>query len=232
MPFRQAEHCVAVCEFLPLPCFSFRFSCFFLFLLSFSSSCCFYNSSVFLNISGYRSDVIAKGNLSMFRLPFLAGAEGFLRTRPGSAMSSASTSSASSSETKEEPSGGNLAIKDVVAALKWVKTNIGAFGGDPKRVTLVGHDTGAAIANLLFVMPSSKGLFHRVILLSGTALSSWATIHDADSIRLSVGKQTGCLATDATGDEDIDIASCLRSRNGNIATTLELLLFKDKSYEQ
>ncbi|VEN42451.1 unnamed protein product, partial [Callosobruchus maculatus] len=107
------------------------------------------------------------------------------RTRPGSATSTFSTGSPSSSEKGEEPSGGNLAIKDVVAALRWIKTNIAAFGGDPKRVTLVGHDTGAAIANLLFVMPSSKGLFHRVILLSGTALSSWATIHDADAIRLS-----------------------------------------------
>ncbi|KAH1000630.1 hypothetical protein HUJ04_012934 [Dendroctonus ponderosae] len=51
---------------------------------------------------------------------------------------------------------GNWGIKDVTAALRWVKNNIAAFGGDPTRVTLVGHDTGAAIANLLFLSPTSK----------------------------------------------------------------------------
>ncbi|KAF7270908.1 hypothetical protein GWI33_016153 [Rhynchophorus ferrugineus] len=123
---------------------------------------------------------------------------GFLRTK-----SSADPSSVDS---------GNLGIKDVAAALRWVKVNIGAFGGDPTRVTLIGHDNGAAIANYLFLSPTSKGLFRRIILLSGTALSPWATIHNADSLRLSVGKQMGCLPQDSKGDDREDIASCLRSR--------------------
>ncbi|KAL1513202.1 hypothetical protein ABEB36_002640 [Hypothenemus hampei] len=103
-------------------------------------------------------------------------------------------------------------MKDVAAALRWVGKNIGSFGGDPKRITLVGQDTGAAIANLLFLSPTSKGLFRRVILLSGTALSPWATIHNADNLRLSIGKQMGCLAQDAKGDDHEDIAQCMRSR--------------------
>ncbi|KAK9511039.1 hypothetical protein O3M35_005688 [Rhynocoris fuscipes] len=51
-----------------------------------------------------------------------------------------------------------LAMGDVMAALRWIKENIGSFGGDPKRVTLMGHDTGAALANLLLISPQAKGL--------------------------------------------------------------------------
>lgn len=50
-----------------------------------------------------------------------------------------------------------LAMGDVMAALRWIKENIGSFGGDPKRVTLMGHDTGAALANLLLISPQAKG---------------------------------------------------------------------------
>lgn len=48
-----------------------------------------------------------------------------------------------------------------VAALLWIKDNIGGFGGDPGRVTLSGHGTGAALVNLLMISPlaSSKPLF-------------------------------------------------------------------------
>lgn len=56
----------------------------------------------------------------------------------------------------------------------------------------------------------SSGLFHRVILLSGTALSPWAISHNPDSIRKSIGEQTGCLS--ASNPEDKDISDCLRSR--------------------
>lgn len=74
---------------------------------------------------------------------------GFLRTKP--------------SFDKSDSSGGNLGIKDIAAALRWIKSNIAAFGGDPKRVTLLGHDTGAALVNLLFVSPSSKGKLFKLI---------------------------------------------------------------------
>ncbi|KAJ8975883.1 hypothetical protein NQ317_009298 [Molorchus minor] len=70
----------------------------------------------------------------------------FLRTQGGGASN------------KEESSGGNLGIKDIAAALRWIKINIAAFGGDPARITLMGHDTGAALVNLLFVSPTSKGI--------------------------------------------------------------------------
>jgi len=50
----------------------------------------------------------------------------------------------------------NFGLLDQVAALQWVKENIAFFGGDPHSVTLMGHGTGAACANLLLVSPLSQ----------------------------------------------------------------------------
>lgn len=47
---------------------------------------------------------------------------------------------------------------DILAALHWTRDNIAAFGGDPSRVTIVGHDTGAALANLVLISKAGKGL--------------------------------------------------------------------------
>jgi neuroligin len=48
-------------------------------------------------------------------------------------------------------------MRDIVAALQWVRQNIGAFGGDLNRVTVLGHDTGAALVNLLLISRAAKG---------------------------------------------------------------------------
>ncbi|KAE8737373.1 Carboxyl/Cholinesterase 56, neuroligin, partial [Frankliniella occidentalis] len=51
---------------------------------------------------------------------------------------------------------GNFGLMDLVAALHWLRENLPAFGGDPQRVTLVGHGTGAALANIVAVSPVAK----------------------------------------------------------------------------
>lgn len=52
---------------------------------------------------------------------------------------------------------GNLGVQDIIAALRWTKENIAAFGGDPNRITIVGQDTGAALANLILISKEAKG---------------------------------------------------------------------------
>ena len=54
-----------------------------------------------------------------------------------------------------------MGMKDVVEALKWVRTHIKAFGGNSKDVTLFGESAGAMMVNLLQVSPLAKGLFHK-----------------------------------------------------------------------
>jgi para-nitrobenzyl esterase len=66
---------------------------------------------------------------------------------------------------RESPQGasGNYGLLDMVAALEWVKRNIGAFGGDPGNVTIFGESAGGTAVCLLMVVPQADGLFQKVI---------------------------------------------------------------------
>jgi para-nitrobenzyl esterase len=65
---------------------------------------------------------------------------------------------------------GSLGVQDLVHALKWVRDNIEGFGGDPGNVTIIGQSGGARKVSTLLTMPAAKGLFHRAIVMSGSAL--------------------------------------------------------------
>jgi para-nitrobenzyl esterase len=64
----------------------------------------------------------------------------------------------------------NVGMLDLVAALRWVRDNIEAFGGDPGSVTIFGASGGGGKIAALMAMPAAKGLFHRAIVQSGAAL--------------------------------------------------------------
>jgi para-nitrobenzyl esterase len=64
----------------------------------------------------------------------------------------------------------NIGQQDLVAALRWVRDNISAFGGDPARVFIFGQSGGGAKVSTLLAMPSAKGLFHSAAIQSGAGL--------------------------------------------------------------
>jgi para-nitrobenzyl esterase len=66
--------------------------------------------------------------------------------------------------------GGNFGLQDQVQALRWIKQNIAAFGGDPKRVTIAGQSAGAASVHQLILAPQASGLFAQAIPQSGIGL--------------------------------------------------------------
>ncbi|TPV58983.1 carboxylesterase family protein [Aestuariibacter sp. GS-14] len=63
--------------------------------------------------------------------------------------------------------GANFSVLDMVAALKWVKSHISLFGGDPNNVTIAGGSAGGMAIQMLMVAPQSESLFHRAISQSG-----------------------------------------------------------------
>ncbi len=65
---------------------------------------------------------------------------------------------------------GNYALMDQIAALKWVRRNIGAFGGDPRNVTIFGESAGGTSVAALLETPLARGLFEKAILESAWGL--------------------------------------------------------------
>lgn len=94
----------------------------------------------------------AKGNVVLVTINYRLGALGFLNLKE---------------LTKGLiPSTGNEGLQDQVAALRWVKENISAFGGDPDNVTVFGESAGAMSIGCLLNLPEARGLFHKAILES------------------------------------------------------------------
>jgi para-nitrobenzyl esterase len=64
----------------------------------------------------------------------------------------------------------NVAMLDLIQALKWIQTNIANFGGDPNRVMIFGQSGGGQKVGTVMGMPGAKGLFHRASIQSGSSL--------------------------------------------------------------
>jgi len=62
---------------------------------------------------------------------------------------------------------GNNGLSDCITALKWIRKNISAFGGDPSRVTVMGQSAGAKLVSALLATPEAKGYFNQLIIESG-----------------------------------------------------------------
>jgi para-nitrobenzyl esterase len=79
-------------------------------------------------------------------------------------------------------SDGNLGFLDQAAALRWVRENIGAFGGDPNNITVVGQSAGAISIAAHMTTPSTSALFRRAILQSAPIGRRSRTLEDAHRV--------------------------------------------------
>ena len=102
---------------------------------------------------GYMGDEIAKRDVILVSINYRLGAFGFL-SHPALTAES------------EHGASGNYGILDQIHALKWVRDNIAAFGGDPGNVTIFGESAGGTSVYLLVASPLANGLFHKAILQS------------------------------------------------------------------
>ncbi|HEY3911850.1 MAG TPA: carboxylesterase/lipase family protein [Stellaceae bacterium] len=90
---------------------------------------------------------------------------------------------------------GNAGMLDIVAALRWVRDNIAAFGGDPGKVTIFGESGGGGKVSVLLAMPQARGLFHRAIIQSGAAIRV-STRERANALAEAALKELGLRAGD------------------------------------
>ncbi|NJC86848.1 carboxylesterase family protein [Planosporangium mesophilum] len=87
----------------------------------------------------------------------------------------------------------NRGLLDQVAALRWVRENIAAFGGEPDNVTIAGESAGAGSVIALAVMPSAAGLFRRAIAHS--VPSEFLSVRAAETIGARIAEAAGVPAT-------------------------------------
>ena len=106
------------------------------------------------SMPGYDGEALAKKGIVMVTFNYRLGAFGFL-AHPELDRESGKNAS------------GNQGMMDAVAALRWIQRNIAKFGGDPKRVTIMGESAGAIMVAGLVASPEAKGLFQRAVSQSG-----------------------------------------------------------------
>lgn len=142
----------------------------------------------------YRGGVLAgEGDVVVVTVNYRLGAFGFLDLSELSAQS----------RTARTRFDTNLGLRDVLAALGWVRDNIAAFGGDPGRVTLFGESAGGGIVTTLLASPAAEGLFSAAIAQSSPATS----VYDAARSRGIAEQVLGRLKTDTGGLADAPIAA-------------------------
>nr|CAD7568085.1 unnamed protein product [Timema californicum] len=92
----------------------------------------------------------------------------------------------------------NNGLRDQVMALTWINKNISKFGGDPDNVTIFGESAGGASVHYLLLAPSAKGLFHKAIAQSGSALLPICHLSSSVSTQRAfrLGQTLGCETKD------------------------------------
>ncbi|KAJ8338395.1 hypothetical protein SKAU_G00373610 [Synaphobranchus kaupii] len=129
------------------------------------------------------------GNVIVITLNYRVGVLGFLSTGDQAAK-------------------GNYGLLDQIQALRWISENVGYFGGDSNRITVFGSGIGASCVSLLTLSHHSEGLFHRAIIQSGSALSSWAVNYQPVKYTRMLAEKVGCNVLDT-----LDMVDCLRKKN-------------------
>uniref|UniRef100_A0A8V0Y9F8 Carboxylic ester hydrolase n=1 Tax=Gallus gallus TaxID=9031 RepID=A0A8V0Y9F8_CHICK len=101
---------------------------------------------------------------------------------------------------------GNWGYLDQVAALQWIQENIIHFGGDPGSVTICGESAGGISVSALVLSPLAKGLFHKAISESGTAIRALFTDKPEEEAQ-RIAAASGCEKSSSAA-----LVECLREK--------------------
>ena len=136
------------------------------------------------SMANYSGEPLAQAGVVRINLAYRVGALGFM-AHPELAQESGYGAS------------GNYGLMDQIAALEWVQRNVARFGGDPANVTIAGQSAGSMSVALLQMSPRAKGLFHRVIGMSGSPFGGMlgpATQAKAQAQGLALQKELGAAS--------------------------------------
>jgi para-nitrobenzyl esterase len=116
--------------------------------------------------------------------------------------------------TAESPdhASGNYGLLDQQSSLRWIRRNIGRFGGDPHNVTLFGQSAGGVSVHAQLASPAAHGLFQRAIVESGGYAGSQPPLHAAEAAGAAFAARVGCSATDAACLRKIPVATLLANQ--------------------
>ena len=132
----------------------------------------------------YDGEALARKGVVVVTINYRLGAFGFLAHSELTAESGDHTS-------------GNYGLLDQVEALRWVKRNITAFGGDAGNVTIFGESAGSWSTNCLMASPLTRGLVHRVIGESGAFFGAMKKVSEAGKFGAGLGDVKGLRAKSA-----------------------------------
>ena len=130
------------------------------------------------------------GNVIVVSIAYRLGSIGFLSHPKLSARSGYNGS-------------GNYGYMDQIQALRWLKENVASFGGDPRKITVVGQSAGAWGVTMLLTSPLASGLFDRAVLHSGGTMAK--PLAEAEEIGQQLSQKAGC-------DKAEDEIACLKSK--------------------
>ena len=99
---------------------------------------------------------------------------------------------------------GNYGFMDQILALQWTKVNIEKFGGDPHKVTILGQSSGGTSELALLTCPMAKGLFHGVIMMSGSAVYN-KSASDASRDNETFVRNSECQRADVSSTLEVRI---------------------------
>ncbi|XP_075770253.1 acetylcholinesterase-like [Pelodiscus sinensis] len=120
---------------------------------------------------------------------------------------------------------GNAGLWDQRLALRWLRDNVAAFGGDPEHVVINGQDSGAASVGFHLLSPGSQSLFARAALLSGApnAPGTWVSLEESQERGQRLAQLMGCSAGDSTA-----LVGCLQEKDAGEFLKYQFSVFSHK----